>query len=62
MEKVLTTYEAASKYSLSACCIRRLLIKKNILGCRARIGQKNVVWLIDESSLKKHLSSKKVTV
>ncbi len=56
MKNVLTTLEAANKYDLSTGYIRQLLIDKTIKGRRAPISKKNIVWLVDEPSLKKYLS------
>jgi len=55
----LTTYEASRKYDLSTRYIRYLLAKKSVKGRQAKISSKNLVWLVDESSLKSFLATER---
>lgn len=56
MKEILTTLEASQKYGLSTRYLRVLLAEGRIKGRQAKISQRSLVWLIDESSLKKYLS------
>lgn len=57
--KALTTYEAFEKYNMSSSHLRRLMAKGVIKGREAKLTPKRYIWLIDESSLKKYLSSER---
>ena len=59
MDHVITTYAAAKKYNLSTRYIRVLLAKNRIKGHKSPINEKTEVWLVDEASLKRFLSTER---